>query len=61
MSRWPLSKMPVMVSRVECHLCVIFAADVAGYSTFMRRDEEGTLVQLAGVRAPSATWKFRIT
>ena len=40
-----------MVSRVECHPCVIFAADVAGSSTFMRRDEQGTLAQLGGARA----------
>ena len=53
--------MPVVVSRVERHLCVIFAADVAGYSTLMRRDEEGTLAQLAGASAPSATPKLRIT
>ena len=60
-SPWPLRKMPVVVSRVERHLCVIFAADVAGYSTLMRRDEEGTLAQLAGASAPSATPKLRIT
>ncbi len=57
---WPLRKMPVMVSRVERQLCVIFAADIVGYSTLMRRDEEGTLAQLAGASAPSATPKLRL-
>ena len=42
--------MTAMVSRIERHLCVIFAADVAGYSTLMRRDEEGTLAQLVTAR-----------
>ena len=37
-------------SRVERHLCVIFAADVAGYSRLMRSDEEGTLAQLVTAR-----------
>jgi adenylate cyclase len=39
-----------MVSRVERRLCVIFAADVAGYSRLMRSDEEGTLAQLVSAR-----------
>src|SRR4051812_14472640 len=39
-----------MASRVERHLCVIFAADVAGYSRLMRSDEEGTLAQLVAAR-----------
>jgi adenylate cyclase len=39
-----------MNSRVERHLCVIFAADVAGYSRLMRSDEEGTLGQLVIAR-----------
>jgi hypothetical protein len=47
---WPLPTITVMASRVERHLCVIFAADVAGYSRLMRSDEEGTLAQLVKAR-----------
>ncbi len=39
-----------MSSRVDRRLCVIFAADVAGYSRLMRSDEEGTLAQLVTAR-----------
>ena len=39
-----------MGAHVERHLCVIFAADVAGYSRLMGRDEEGTLIQLVAAR-----------
>ena len=43
-------KIGVMAQRVERHLCVIFSADVAGYSRLMRLDEEGTLAQLVAAR-----------
>lgn len=39
-----------MRTRVDRRLCVIFAADVAGYSRLMRSDEEGTLAQLVSAR-----------
>lgn len=42
--------MSAMAQRVERHLCVIFSADVAGYSRLMRLDEEGTLAQLVAAR-----------
>ena len=45
-----VSKISAMNSRIERHLCVIFAADVAGYSRLMRSDEEGTLGQLVTAR-----------
>jgi adenylate cyclase len=38
------------VAQVARHLCVILAADVAGYSRLMGRDEEGTLAQLVAAR-----------
>jgi len=38
------------VDHVARHLCVILAADVAGYSRLMGRDEEGTLAQLVAAR-----------
>jgi hypothetical protein len=36
----------VPVDRVERKLAAVFAADIAGYSRLMARDEVGTLVRL---------------
>ena len=38
------------VAQVARHLCVVLAADVAGYSRLMCHDEEGTLAQLVAAR-----------
>jgi adenylate cyclase len=38
-------------SRVERRLAAVLAADIAGYSRLMGRDEEGTLVRLKAVRS----------
>lgn len=39
-----------MADRVERRLAAVLAADVAGYSRLMGRDEEGTLVRLKAIR-----------
>jgi adenylate cyclase len=38
------------IERVERRLAAVLAADVAGYSRLMGRDEEGTLAQLKSSR-----------
>jgi class 3 adenylate cyclase len=40
----------VPVHSVERKLAAIFAADIAGYSRLMARDEEGTLAPLKAIR-----------
>jgi adenylate cyclase len=40
----------VSSERVERRLTAVVAADVAGYSRLMGRDEEGTLAQLKSIR-----------
>jgi TolB-like protein len=42
---------PAGPARVERRLAAILAADVAGYSRLIERDEEGTLSRLKGLRA----------
>lgn len=49
-SPWSLRKMPAMIFRAAHHLCVIFAADVAGFITLMRCGEKGTLAPPVSVR-----------
>jgi adenylate cyclase len=41
----------VPVQPIERKLAAIFAADIAGYSRLMGRDEVGTLVRLKACRA----------
>jgi class 3 adenylate cyclase len=43
-------KLSVPVHSVERKLAAIFAADIAGYSRLMARDEEGTLAPLKAIR-----------
>ena len=38
-------------SRVERRLAAVLAADIAGYSRLMGRDEEGTLARLKAIRS----------
>ena len=44
-------ELSVPVDRVERKLAAIFAADIAGYSRLMARDEVGTLARLKACRA----------
>jgi class 3 adenylate cyclase len=46
-------ELSVPVDRVERKLAAIFAADIAGYSRLMARDEVGTLARLR-LAAPSS-------
>ncbi len=43
--------------RSERRLAAILAADVAGWSRLMGRDEEGTLNRLKALAVNYATWK----
>src|SRR5437763_16704459 len=49
-AEFPISEAFLAGERVERRLAAVLAADVAGYSRLMGRDEEGTLGQLKAFR-----------